>query len=106
MSENLNGDVDRWIEWIKDCKYLPETDLKQLCTIISEIFLEESNVQPIFSPVTICGDLHGQLTCVVRVRHHHRLHRHQKLSRSSIISKTESATSVYTHNTSSKNITL
>jgi len=38
MSENLNGDIDRWLEWIKDCKYLPETDFKQLCTIISEIF--------------------------------------------------------------------
>lgn len=63
MSENhsnANGDIDRWIEWIKDCKYLPETDFKQLCTIISDIFSEESNVQPIFSPVTICGDLHGQ----------------------------------------------
>jgi len=48
MSENLNGDIDRWIEWIKDCKYLPETDFKQLCTIISDIFFEESNVQPIF----------------------------------------------------------
>lgn len=57
---NANGDVDRWIEWIKDCKYLPETDFKQLCTIISDIFFEESNVQPVFSPVTICGDLHGQ----------------------------------------------
>ncbi|CAF1085281.1 unnamed protein product [Adineta ricciae] len=57
---NTNGDIDRWIEWIKDCKYLPETDFKQLCTIISDIFFEESNVQPVFSPVTICGDLHGQ----------------------------------------------
>lgn len=63
MNENIsnaNGDIDRWLEWIKDCKYLPETDFKQLCTIISDIFFEESNVQPVFSPVTICGDLHGQ----------------------------------------------
>ncbi|CAF3830662.1 unnamed protein product [Rotaria magnacalcarata] len=59
-SSNTGGDIDRWLEWIKDCKYLPETDFKQLCTIISDIFFEESNVQPIFSPVTICGDLHGQ----------------------------------------------
>ncbi|CAF0846872.1 unnamed protein product [Didymodactylos carnosus] len=55
-----DGDVDKWLELIKDCKYLPETDLKKLCTIISDILFEESNVQPVFSPVTICGDVHGQ----------------------------------------------
>jgi hypothetical protein len=25
-----------------------------------EIFIEESNVQPVRSPVTVCGDVHGQ----------------------------------------------
>jgi serine/threonine-protein phosphatase 6 catalytic subunit len=25
-----------------------------------EIFLEESNVQPINAPVNVCGDIHGQ----------------------------------------------
>jgi len=34
--------------------------MKQLCDIVVELLLEESNVQPVSSPVTICGDIHGQ----------------------------------------------
>ncbi|XP_049817278.1 serine/threonine-protein phosphatase 6 catalytic subunit-like [Aethina tumida] len=56
MSPNL----DRWLELAKTCKYLPESDLKQLCNIVSNILLEESNLQPIFTPVTVVGDIHGQ----------------------------------------------
>lgn len=53
-------DVDNWIEIAKTCKYLPENDLKKLCEIVSELLLEESNVQPVSTPVTVCGDIHGQ----------------------------------------------
>lgn len=27
---------------------------------VREMLLEESNVQPVASPVTVCGDIHGQ----------------------------------------------
>ena len=37
-----------------------KTDVKKLCEIAKGYLLEESNVQPISSPVTICGDIHGQ----------------------------------------------
>ncbi|KAB0802547.1 hypothetical protein PPYR_04733 [Photinus pyralis] len=53
-------EIDNWIEIAKQCKYLPENDLKKLCDIVSEILLEESNVQPVSTPVTVCGDIHGQ----------------------------------------------
>lgn len=34
--------------------------MNALCTRVIEILIEESNVQPVSSPVTICGDIHGQ----------------------------------------------
>lgn len=52
--------IDSWIEQLSRCKYLPENDIKKLCEIVKELLLEESNVQPITSPVTVCGDIHGQ----------------------------------------------
>jgi serine/threonine-protein phosphatase 6 catalytic subunit len=34
--------------------------MKLLCERARNILMEESNVQPVPSPVTICGDIHGQ----------------------------------------------
>jgi len=28
-----------------------------------EVLMEESNVQPVRCPVTVCGDIHGQFVC-------------------------------------------
>lgn len=61
------GDVDKWIEIVKECKYLPENELKKLCDMVCDILLEETNIQPVSTPVTVCGDIHGQ----VRVRAEH-----------------------------------
>ena len=45
---------------MRKCELLPEHDLKHLCEYVQELMLEESTVQPVQSPVTICGDIHGQ----------------------------------------------
>jgi serine/threonine-protein phosphatase 6 catalytic subunit len=34
--------------------------MKTLCDMVHNILLEETNIQPVSSPVTICGDIHGQ----------------------------------------------
>lgn len=88
------ADVDRWIDIAKECEYLPENDLKvliividtlicvhfkrllffivyfervllqKLCDVVCELLLEESNVQPVSTPVTVCGDIHGQVRTI------------------------------------------
>ena len=52
--------VDACIETLKKGECVSELELKQLCQFVSELLMEESNVQPVLSPVTIVGDLHGQ----------------------------------------------
>ncbi|CAF90365.1 unnamed protein product [Tetraodon nigroviridis] len=53
-------DLDKYVEISRHCKYLPENDLKRLCDYVCDLLLEESNVQPVSTPVTVCGDIHGQ----------------------------------------------
>uniref|UniRef100_A0A8C8IAK7 Protein-serine/threonine phosphatase n=1 Tax=Oncorhynchus tshawytscha TaxID=74940 RepID=A0A8C8IAK7_ONCTS len=54
-------DLDKYVEIARQCKYLPENDLKRLCDYVCDLLLEESNVQPVSTPVTVCGDIHGQV---------------------------------------------
>ncbi|KAK0497698.1 Metallo-dependent phosphatase-like protein [Armillaria luteobubalina] len=53
-------DPDKWIEQLKRCQHLQEAEMKKLCERVRAILMEESNIQPVSSPVTICGDIHGQ----------------------------------------------
>ncbi|KAK4042033.1 Metallo-dependent phosphatase-like protein [Parachaetomium inaequale] len=52
--------LDEWLDEAKQCHYLPEHVMKQLCEMVKEVLMEESNIQPVVTPVTICGDIHGQ----------------------------------------------
>ncbi|RYP04606.1 hypothetical protein DL764_004343 [Monosporascus ibericus] len=52
--------LDEWLEEAKQCHYLPEPVMKELCEMVKEVLMEESNIQPVVTPVTICGDIHGQ----------------------------------------------
>ena len=48
------GDLDRWIEQLKRCEPLKESEVKDLCEKALEILVEESNVQRVDAPITIC----------------------------------------------------
>ena len=52
--------LDEWIERLKRCECLKEDEVKLLCDASIEILIEEANVQRVDSPVTVCGDIHGQ----------------------------------------------
>ena len=54
------GTLDQWLAAAKKNKYLPERAMKQLFEMCKELLMEESNAQPVSTPVTICGDIHGQ----------------------------------------------
>ena len=56
----MPGGPDEWLATVRGCHYLPETDIKRLCEMVKELLMEESNIQPVNTPVTICGDVHGQ----------------------------------------------
>eukprot|EP01028_Stygiella_incarcerata_P007534 TRINITY_DN312_c0_g1_i1.p1 TRINITY_DN312_c0_g1~~TRINITY_DN312_c0_g1_i1.p1 ORF type:complete len:309 (+),score=72.47 TRINITY_DN312_c0_g1_i1:286-1212(+) len=57
---STHGDLDRQIEQLKRCEIIKEAEVQELCDRAREILLEESNVQRISAPVTVCGDIHGQ----------------------------------------------
>ncbi len=52
--------LDVWVDKLMGCNILTELEVMQLCNKAKEILIEESNVQPVRAPVTVCGDVHGQ----------------------------------------------
>lgn len=52
--------IDEIIVNIRAGRYLTERELKILCEKVKELLVEESNIQPVFTPITVCGDIHGQ----------------------------------------------
>ena len=53
-------DLDEAIISMKECRALSEQQIKCLCQLVSDVLMEEANVQPVVAPVTVCGDIHGQ----------------------------------------------
>eukprot|EP00879_Flechtneria_rotunda_P018032 GHRR01018899.1.p1 GENE.GHRR01018899.1~~GHRR01018899.1.p1 ORF type:complete len:184 (+),score=18.86 GHRR01018899.1:184-735(+) len=48
------SELDRWIEQLKKCEPLKENEVKILCQKALEVLVEESNVQRVDAPVTVC----------------------------------------------------
>jgi serine/threonine-protein phosphatase 4 catalytic subunit len=56
----IKSDLDRVIDSLKKCQIVPENDVKLLCKRAVEDFSKEGNVLNLSTPITVCGDLHGQ----------------------------------------------
>lgn len=56
----MSSDLDRQIEQLHRCEHISEAEVRALCQKAMEVLMEESNVQRVDAPVTICGDIHGQ----------------------------------------------
>ena len=68
LATMATSDLDKMIETLRRCEVLTESEVKLLCNKAMEILVEESNVQKIDAPVTICGDIHGQFYDLKEVR--------------------------------------
>ena len=67
LGESPHKEIDAQLEQLLQCKPLTETEVKALCDKAREILIEESNVQPVKCPVTVCGDIHGQFHDLVEL---------------------------------------
>lgn len=56
----MGFDISKYLETSKKKEPLEELDFIFLCDYIIELLLEEATVIDLSSPVTICGDIHGQ----------------------------------------------
>ncbi|CCW68572.1 unnamed protein product [Phytomonas sp. Hart1] len=54
------SDLNRQLETLYDGKLITEEEVAQLCERCKDLMLEEGNVETIYAPVTLCGDIHGQ----------------------------------------------
>ncbi len=61
MSSFDQNELDLIIENIKSFKSITEKQVKLITEKAMNILLQETNTQFVRCPVTICGDIHGQL---------------------------------------------
>ena len=52
--------LEGWLGKLTTGTPLLEAEVKQLVAKAREVLINESNVQPVAGPVTVCGDVHGQ----------------------------------------------
>ena len=60
VTEASYNDLEAWLEKLNQGTPLTEPEVKTLTELARDRLLQESNVQPVQAPVTICGDIHGQ----------------------------------------------
>ena len=46
---------------------LPQSVIKELCELVKELLIKESNLRQVKTPVTLVGDVHGQFYDVLEM---------------------------------------
>ena len=59
--------VDEMIEKCYKKQLLPQGVIRELCELIKEILIDESNLRQVKTPVTLVGDVHGQFYDVLEM---------------------------------------
>lgn len=55
--------LDEWLEGLKSGRRISsESEVRELCVYVRELLMREATLRSVGSPVTICGDIHGQYT--------------------------------------------
>lgn len=61
------ANLDEQIERLKKCEYLKESEVKGICDKAREILIDESNVQRVDAPVTVCASSCMCLVCALLI---------------------------------------
>jgi len=56
----MPSSLDEKITRLYDCQLLTEEEVAEICFKYRELAIEESNIQRVYAPITIVGDIHGQ----------------------------------------------
>lgn len=56
----MASDLNQQLESLYKGQLITEEQVAQLCDRCKDLMLEEGNVEVIYAPVTLCGDIHGQ----------------------------------------------
>ncbi|KAK8789358.1 hypothetical protein WA588_001243 [Blastocystis sp. NMH] len=55
-----DSELDEYIRKLRGCELISESEVVSLCSRAKDLFLKEENIIEVHTPVTICGDIHGQ----------------------------------------------
>jgi hypothetical protein len=59
-NSNVVLNIDKFIENLFKGQLLEEAEVNEVCKLAYEILSKEKNVVNVSTPITICGDIHGQ----------------------------------------------